>query len=443
MPVKLERTIFGKGKDINFSKFNMGSLIKAVTYDLEEFGEKGVQGVKILEGDVNRLITYEKSAKRAKDPYIKAGTVSKDLVLVVRDKKNDDFEAIAFVVKNYKELRDKLAKNTAAVTNLDPGDKVIDPAAARQGEKFGAKVSNEEDADYGKITGNIILCAHGRPAAVPSGRIIGDQLGKKTPEEIFKLIAGSSDPNKRIGKDYNGVVTLSGCFTAAGGPEASKQDDPFAAKVLDLLRHNGYSKVSVVGMPGPSITAKEGDKDSSGTSKKAGDKHVQANIPGTKEYVEKKRLDAAIEKAKVPYQKAVDACNALVDPYNNAVKAYNATVEPYKKAVAAYNPTVEPYKQALAAKKAATPEKAAEAEGALAKAKADFDKEKAALDLAKAAYEKEKAAQEAAKAAYDKEKAAMDLAKAPYDKAVKELEDSGLAETVAHLKGTFGLRTLN
>ena len=60
MPVKLERTIFGKGKDINFSKFNMGSLIKAVTYDLEEFGEKGVQGVKILEGDVNRLTSRER-----------------------------------------------------------------------------------------------------------------------------------------------------------------------------------------------------------------------------------------------------------------------------------------------------------------------------------------------------------------------------------------------
>ena len=442
MPVHLERVIFGAKKDINFGKFNLGSLIKAVTFDLKELDEKGVQGV-ILDAAVNRLITYEKAAKRAKDPYIQAGTVQSNLVLVVRDKDNDDFEAIAQVVKNYKELHDKLAKNTAAVTNLQPGDKVIDSASARQGERFGAKVSKEEDADYGKTTGNIILCAHGRPASLPSGRIIGDQLGKKSPEQIVELIAGNSDPNKRIGKDYTGVVTLSGCFTASGGPEASKQDDPFAAKVLELLRHNGYSKVSVVGMPGPSKTAKEGTKDSSGKSMKSGDKHVQANIAGTKEYEEKKRLKADVEKAKVLYRKAIEACDAVEDPYKNAHKTFGATVEPYQKAVAAYNATLEPYKQALAAKEGATPETLAEAEGEFAKAKADLDTNKAALDLAKAAYEKEKPAFEVAKAAYDKEKAAEDFAKAAYDEAVKELEDSGLAETVAHLKGTFGLRTLN
>ncbi|MGO9256294.1 MAG: hypothetical protein ACLQU1_08340 [Bryobacteraceae bacterium] len=429
MPTHLDRVIFGAQKDINFAKFHLGSLIEAVSNDLEEFGEKGVQGVKVLGADIERLIKYEKTNQRAKEPYIQAGTTQKHLVVVVRDKKNDKFEAMAYAVKNYEDVRDKLAKSTAAVTNLDKKDPVIDPAAERQAQKFGTKVSDEGEEDYGKITGNIILCAHGRPAAVPSGRIIGDQFGKKTPEEIFKLIAGDRDPNKRIGKDYNGIVTLSGCFTASGGPEASKQDDPFAAKVLQLLRNNGYSKVSVVGMPGPSITAKAGDKDSGGTPLKPGDKYVQANIPGTKEYVEKKRLDAAVDKARVPYNEAIEKCNATVDPYNNAKAAYSATVDPYKKASAAYNATVEPYKKALEAKKAATADKKVEADAAFAKAKADLDKEKGALDLAKAAYEKEKAA--------------MDLAKAPYDKAVKELEDSGLAQTVAHLKGTFGLRTIN
>jgi hypothetical protein len=387
VPTNLDRVIFGAQKNIDFNKFNMGSLVKAVTFDLEEFGQKGVQGVKILEGDITRLVTYEKAAKRAQEPYIQAGTAQGNLVLVVRDKKNSSFEAIAFVVKGYKDLRDKLAKSSAAVTNLDKGDKVIDGAAARQAEKFGTKVQDKDDPDYGEITGNIILCAHGRPAAVPSGRVIGDQFGKKTPEEIVKLIAGDHDPKKRIPKDYNGVVTLSGCFTASGGPEGSKQDDPFAAKVLGLLRGKGYSKVSVVGMPGPSITAEAGAKDSSGKTMKTGDKYVQANIPTTKEYAEKKKLEAEVEKARKPYQDAINAYNALVDPYN----------------------------QANDAKKAATPDKLVAANAAFAKAKADLDKEQAAMNIAKAAY----------------------------DKAVKDLEDSGLAKTVAHLKGTFGLRTVN
>jgi hypothetical protein len=383
MGVHLERVIFGLSKDIDFGKFNIGALTKAVAYDLKEFDKQGVQGVKILEGDITRLITYEKSAKRAAQPYIQAGTVAKDLVIVVRDKKNDKFEALAYVVKDYKGLREKLEKSTAAVTNLDKGDEVIDPASERQGERFKATV---DEGDYGKITGNIILCAHGRPAKVPSGRVIGDEFGQKTPEEIVKLITGDKDPNKRIGKDYNGIVTLSGCFTASGGPEASKQDDPFAAKVLQLLRGKGYSKVSVVGMPGPSITAKSGDTDSHGTPLRSGDKKVLAKLPGSKEYQEYHRLDDLAKKALEPYKTAIAEFNKLVDPYNNAQKAMNEATQDKK----------------VAATKT-------------------FNEAKTKLENARNT---------------------VNSTKTNYEQAVKNLEDSGLTETIGHLKGTFGLRTV-
>lgn len=387
MPTTLKRVIYGQSKDIDFGKFNIGNLTKAIAEDLEEFGQKGVQGVAVS-GDVARLITYEKSAKRAKQPYIQAGTSSSNLLVVVRDKKDSDFEALAVAVKNFEGIRAQLAKNTAAVTNLDKGDDVIDGAAAAQADKHKTTAKGEGEDNYGEITGNLILCAHGRPAAVPSGRIVGDQFGKKTPDEIVQLLTGSKDPKKRIGKDYNGVITLSGCFTASGGPEASKQDDAFAAKVLSLLRGKGYSKASVVGMPGPSITARtDGDKDSAGDAMKRGDKHVLANIPTTKEYAEKRKLEAAVTAARTPLDAEIKAFNATVDPYNRA----------------------------LAAKKVATPDK-------LAKADADLAAAKATLDAAELKY---------------------NAAKTKYDAAVKALDDSGLVATVAHLKGTFGLRAIN
>ncbi len=147
MPTALERVIFGSGKNIGFDKFNIGSLTKSVAFDLQEFGERGVQGVKIQESD-------------------------------------SKFEGTAVVVKNYKNLRETLAKSSAAVTNLDGDDPVIKPASEKQGRKFGTEVTDEDNASYGGITGNIILCAHGRPAVVPSGRVIGDQFGKKTPKRL-------------------------------------------------------------------------------------------------------------------------------------------------------------------------------------------------------------------------------------------------------------------
>jgi hypothetical protein len=318
MATKLDPIIFGESKNIDFKKFNIGALTKAVTYSLEEFGKKGVQGLAIKSKEVNALLEYEEKAKRAKEPYIQAGVAKKDLVLVVRDKKNDKFEAMTVVVKDYTDIRDQLANNNAAVVNIEPNkaDTVIPGAAKAQADRFGAAVQAEADADFGGITGNVVLCAHGAPKVLP-GRVIGVELGELTPAGIIELLIGNKDKAKRIGKDYDGTVTLSGCFTASGGPEADRQDDPFAKKVLDSLRSKGYSKVSVVGMPGPSWTSRADTKtDSHGTTVKTGEKAV---FPAMSDYSTgvnalRKKIDTLTDGLLAAAKKSPDPKNFMATP---------------------------------------------------------------------------------------------------------------------------------
>lgn len=270
MPTKLENIIYGKKKDIGFNAFNAGNLLKAISNDLEEFGEKGVQGVVTKLQDANNIIAYSKKAD-LKSPYIMAGLCKKDLVLVVRDDANDKFEQMAVVVKGYADIKESLANSTGAVVNANEGDKIIDRASQKQANKFGTTVQGEDDTDFGGITGNILICAHGRPQ-VNAGRVIGVAFGKKTPEQIADILTAGDDQSTRLAKDYDGKITLSGCFTASGGPEALKADDPFAKKVWELLKQRGYTKCSVVGIPGVAMTASAGDEDDNGEVMKEGDK---------------------------------------------------------------------------------------------------------------------------------------------------------------------------
>lgn len=292
MPAKLSPIIYGEKKNIDFSKFNIGNVMKAITYDLEEFGEKGVQGVPVKTSEALKMKKYHEANKNLKDPYFMAGVVKNDLVLVIHSSADPKFEAMSVLVKNYVGLKAQLAKSSAAVVNLDKGDRIIDGASKAQGDKFKTKVQDEDDMDFGGITGNILLCAHGEPKTKP-GRVIGVELAGKKPSQICDLLTKNKDKAKRIAKDYSGKITLSGCFTASGGPEKDKQDDAFAKKVKDELSKRGYKKVSVVGMPGPSATAREtdgSDRDSHGKVMKRGDKEVWAKSEEMLEAQEKKAV---------------------------------------------------------------------------------------------------------------------------------------------------------
>jgi hypothetical protein len=416
MATKLDPIIYGSDKSINYSKVSVGELAKAVSEDLEEFGEKGVQGVK-LASNLSNFLTYEKAGKRAKEPYFQLGVASSgSLVLLLLDKKDPKFEAMEMAVKGYKALKEKLAASSAKVVNIshDKEEDIIKGASAAQADKFKTAVSNDDNPDFGGITGNVILCAHGRPDVVPSGRVIGDQFGPRTPEQIVDLLTGDKSAAKRIGKDFNGKVTLSGCFTASGGPEGSKQDDPFAAKVLALLRKKGYAKLSVVGMPGPSITAREdGEKDSQGTAMKRGDKRVQVNAPTGKDLDKLDRLEAEEEKLSEDLSAKVKAYNLLMPPRNNANDAHKALVKEFGDAKKASKLKPDEFM--------ADP-KTIELGKKIAAAKKIFD------DL------------EAGRVDSKKE---YDASKAAFDAKVKEIKDSGLRDTMAKVTGSFGLRELN
>lgn len=270
MPTALKDVIYGEDKNTDFKKFNLGHLTQAIAKDLVEFGEAGVQGMVVKEKDATNLVTYCKSAG-LKKPYLMAGLCQNDLVLVVHDKDNAKFEQMAVLVKNYAAEKKKLAEHTAAVVNANKGDTIIDKAAVKQANKFGTAVQDEDRVDLGGVTGNVLLCAHGTPQ-VNVGRVIGTKLGKMTATQVADLLTENPDKSKRLAEGYSGKITLSGCFTASGGPEALVQDDPFAKKVWDELKKRGFTKCSVVGIPGVAMTASEGQKDNDGVAMKQGDK---------------------------------------------------------------------------------------------------------------------------------------------------------------------------
>ena len=132
--------------------------------------------------------------------------------------------------------------------------------------------------------------------------MIGSELGEKTPEQIVDYLI-----KQGLGPGYAGKITLSGCFTASGGPAASKADAPFAEKVLKIFRGKKYAKLFVEAMPGPSITVREdGEKDSDGKAQKRGEKKVMANVQdeeGLNAMAQSRKLSGEVDKLAVAYNK--------------------------------------------------------------------------------------------------------------------------------------------
>jgi hypothetical protein len=285
MPKKLDRIVYGKGKDITFAKFNIGEVLKAIANDLHEYGQAGVQGVKI-KPDYAKLVDKGKKDKRHPSAHLMAGLLGKDLILLVHDKNDAAYEESAVLVPAYLKLQTDLADKAAAVVKLaaDKDDATIKAAATARAGKFGTSVVEEEDASFGGVTGDIILCAHGSAAANSKGRVIGTALGRKSADDLVRLLTGNGDPRKNIGKSYNGVIRLSGCFTGSGGPEAHEADASLAKSVWDKLKRAGFTKCSVVGIPGPAKWAgKDGDKDGSGVPMKKGDPHSAVGVVDKKD----------------------------------------------------------------------------------------------------------------------------------------------------------------
>lgn len=259
MAVTLTRLIYGEDKKITPDKFNVGHLTKAVSDDLEEHGQKGVQGMVVKGNDATKLLAdLKKDGKLPADAYLVAGTDAKDLWFQVRSKADSKKNTEVKIVAGYVALRDKLASATNKVLVVGHGDDAgIQRSAEAKGVQMKAAPQTAEkagEADLGDLTGNLVLIAHGTPKVLP-GRVIGTKLGSKTPDQIVDILTASKEKSKRIGKGYDGKIFLAGCFTASGGPEAEAQDDAFAKKVFDKLRSKGYAKAVVVGYPGATTTA--------------------------------------------------------------------------------------------------------------------------------------------------------------------------------------------
>lgn len=330
MPSVLSHVVYGEKKNIALKSYNVGSLVKAVTFDLEEFGKRGVQGLAIKTTDADKMIKYESANKNLKEPYLMAGVCKKDLVLVVRDAKDPKFEAMAVLVKGYADIKEKLAASSSAVVNLDEGDAAVDRSSSALADKRGTAVQGKDDADFGSVTGDIALCAHGDPQT-SAGRVIGVKLGEMTAKEVADLLTRNKDKSRALARNYSGKITLVGCFTASGGPEALKQDDPFAKKVWDELKSRGFDKCSVVGMPGVAMVAKTTRKDDGGTGMKRGDTAVWAKS--------EEQLQAYSKQS----QKIRGEIDEMVDKLVKAGKAHKGdksaflATEPAKKVLAAIN----------------------------------------------------------------------------------------------------------
>lgn len=149
-----------------------------------------------------------------------------------------------------------------------------------------AKVKGKEKIDFGDagLKGPIVILAHGTPMGnfkVP-GKVHATRFGSKSASDIVKYLA------KTLPLTYYGVVYLDGCYTAAGASPSN-----FLLKVYRGLVKKGYLYLQVKGNLGVAVTV--------------GGKEVVTlpELEKAKKELEneKDKVNAAITKVKVPYDK--------------------------------------------------------------------------------------------------------------------------------------------
>jgi hypothetical protein len=277
MPVSYKTYLYpgiGKsgGKALAEVKDLMGEFNKALVAYLKQEKIHDPQGIR-LPGMSKAASMITKAKKDAgSNPLTVRGGISNsgDLVISVNGilppakpgGKPTNYDVSTIVREDFSVLMQEMKTEANAVVNLQPGDRVIDRAAAKQSAKFNAPTQLEADMDVGAIrTGTVVLAAHGGKAAV-SGTVIGTALGRKTPEQIVALLTDNPDKRKRLSKKFNGTVLLSGCYTASGSGAIPEGYDysVFAGKVKKLLDSKGYKGFVVKGVPGPAQTKDSGEK---------------------------------------------------------------------------------------------------------------------------------------------------------------------------------------
>ena len=139
-----------------------------------------------------------------------------NLILVLRDKKDADFRRWRSPSR-VRAIKTKLAASTARVVNVSGTRKSDHQEEQRRAGGQVQDTAFDDNPDFGGIT-TVILCAHGRPQDLPSGRIIGDRLGPHTPEQIVKLLTGGKRPPSGSAR----TTTARSCSAAASRRPAGR-----------------------------------------------------------------------------------------------------------------------------------------------------------------------------------------------------------------------------
>lgn len=213
-----------------------------------------------IDPDLVKEIKKKGAAPDARGDLIKGGPGFQFLVtqgaLTVEELGNYGFDSKAVSVSG--------GGDKGAVVNLDPGDKVIDPAtgSVEKDRAYGAdaplraqgqgyadadkKHTGEamqdkklKDADFSGVGSDapIVLLAHGTPIGkIGSGKVRAKYFADKKPKEIITYLS------KSLPKSYAGVVYLDGCYTAAGNSPMN-----YAKQVYDGLVKQGYRYLQVKG----------------------------------------------------------------------------------------------------------------------------------------------------------------------------------------------------
>lgn len=134
------------------------------------------------------------------------------------------------------------------MVNADPGDSTIDDAADDMARIKGTSAKDADDVDLNKKGSKapIVLLAHGSPTSSLPGTVHATEFADKTPEQIVRFLVS----DKKLDKNYAGMIYLDGCYTGAGpkkGRDAGELTN-FAKAVYDEHAGNAATLKADVGI---------------------------------------------------------------------------------------------------------------------------------------------------------------------------------------------------
>jgi len=213
--------------------------------------------VKTKEGlDLLNVVQKDLKENKFNSPLLRIGLDSGNLVLRVEGKPK--YEKTTILVKGYEALKKEREK--ATVVNAHVGDSTIDSSSARMASAKGTTVKTAAEVDLNAKGSKapIIILAHGSPSGGASGTVYAKNFAQKTPDDIVNFLVNE----KKLEKNYAGVIYLDGCYTAAGpkqGRDPSELNN-FAKKVYDKLLSKGYKYLQIKGNLGKAATMADGSE---------------------------------------------------------------------------------------------------------------------------------------------------------------------------------------